>query len=121
MANFPVAGINRKPDRGFSITTRNNINTFEAANGYQRRKLMSRRLLRSFNFSYTSIDNATMNTIEQFYNARGGTFESFILDLTHFNLQGSATVKFEGDLNREHVIDGNNNSWFNVSISMVEV
>ena len=51
MANFPVAGINRKPDRGFSITTRNNINTFEAANGYQRRKLMSRRLLRSFNFS----------------------------------------------------------------------
>lgn len=122
MATFPTdVNITRKPDRGYSITTRNNMSTFETANGYQRRKLLSRRLLRTFNFSYTSIDENLMNKIENFYNARGGSFQSFILDLTHFNLSGVATVRFDSDLNKEHVLDGNNNSWFNVSLTMVEV
>lgn len=122
MATYPLdTSISRKPDRGFSISTRNNMTSFDAANGYQRRKLLSRRLLRTFNFSYTSVDSSFMNSIETFYNARGGTFESFTLDLTHFNLSGTATVRFDSELNKEHIIDGNNNSWFNINLTMVEV
>jgi hypothetical protein len=123
MATYPDNAnmINRHPDKGFSIAKRNNMVTFESANGYQRRKLLSRRLLRTFTFSYTSIDRVMMNDIENFYNARAGSFESFLLDLSHFNLVGQVPVRFEGDLTREHVIDGNNNAWFNVSVVMVEV
>lgn len=111
----------RYPDRGFQISTRTNMSTFSSINGYERRKLRSRRLLRTFTFSYTSIDENRMNSIENFFNARGGNFESFSLDLSHFGLTGTCVVKFEGDLVREHVVDGNNNSWYNVSLVMVEV
>lgn len=123
MATYPDNAnmTDRLPDRGFQISTRTNLSTFSSINGYERRKLRSRRLLRTFTFSYTNISKTRMDNIESFFNARGGNFESFSLDLSHFNLTGTTIVKFEGDLVREHVIDGNSNSWFNVSLVMVEV
>lgn len=123
MATYPdnASMTDRHPDRGFQISTRANISSFNSITGYERRKLRSRRLLRTFTFSYSSIDETRMNNIESFFNTRGGNLEAFSLDLTHFGLIGTSTVKFEGDLVREHVIDGNNNSWYNVSLVMVEV
>lgn len=122
MATYPdnASMIDRLPDRGFQISTKTNMSIFSSINGYERRKLRSRRLLRTFTFSYTSIDETRMNNIESFFNARGGNFESFSLDLSHFGLTGFTVVTFEGDLVREHVVDGNNNSWYNVSLVMVE-
>lgn len=122
MATYPdnASMTDRLPDRGFQISTRTNMSSFSSLNGYERRKLRSRKLLRTFTFSYTSIDETRMNNIESFFNDRGGNFESFTLDLSHFGLTGSTVVNFEGELVREHVVDGNNNSWYNVSLVMVE-
>lgn len=122
MATYPdnASMTDRLPDRGFQISTRTNMSTFSSLNGYERRKLRSRKLLRTFTFSYTSINETRMNNIESFFNDRGGNFESFTLDLSHFGLTGSTVVNFEGELVREHVVDGNNNSWYNVSLVMVE-
>ena len=122
MATYPdnASMTDRLPDRGFQISTRTNMSIFSSLNGYERRKLRSRRLLRTFTFSYTSIDETRMNNIESFFNARGGNFESFSLDLTHFGLTGFTVVTFEGDLVKEHVVDGNSTSYYNVSLVMVE-
>lgn len=122
MATYPdnASMTDRLPDRGFQISTRTNMSSFSSINGYERRKLRSRKLLRTFTFSYTNINETRMNNIESFFNDRGGNFESFTLDLSHFGLTGFTVVNFEGELVREHVVDGNNNSWYNVSLVMVE-
>ena len=123
MATYPLNAnmSNRYPDRGYSISTRTNMEEFTSLSGYTRRKLRSRKLLRTFSFTYSSITRSMMDDIENFWNARGGTYESFTLDLSHFNLSGTCSVRFDGELAKQHVIDGNNNSWFNVSLVMVEV
>ena len=123
MSTYPLDAnmSGRYPDRGYNISTRTNMEEFTSLSGYTRRKLRSRKLLRTFSFTYSSIDRSMMNDIESFWNARGGTYESFTLDLTHFNLSGTCSVRFDGELSKQHIIDGNNNSWFTVSLVMVEV
>ena len=123
MANYPSDAnmSDRLPDRGFKITKRTNMEPFTSISGYERRKLRSRKLLRTFSFSYTSVQESIVTDIQTFFNNRGGTFESFNLDLSHFGLTGTTAVRFDGELPIEHVIDGNNNSWYNISLVMVEV
>jgi len=123
MATYPTDAsmTNRKPDRGFKISKISRNVNFTSKIGYEKRKQLSRRISRIFDFSYTSIDSTLKDNLEQFYNARGGTFETFTLNLSHFGLQGLINVKFNSDITIDHVISGNNADYYNVSLSLIEV
>ena len=67
----------RKPDRGYSIARAPNNTSFSSVLGYEKRKRLSRKVLRKFTFSYTNISEARKISIENFYLDRGGDFETF--------------------------------------------
>ena len=48
----------RKPDRGYSIARAPNNTSFSSVLGYEKRKRLSRKVLRKFTFSYTNISEA---------------------------------------------------------------
>jgi uncharacterized protein VirK/YbjX len=124
MATYPTDAsmTDRKPDRGYSISREFNVTNFVTAAGYEKRKLKSRRSKRRYTVTYNNISEARKDNIINFYEARSGTFESFTLDLTHLNLNGSINVRFEGELNVTHVMSGNTteNDIFNISFNLVE-
>jgi hypothetical protein len=111
----------RKPDRGYSIARAPNNTSFSSVLGYEKRKRLSRKVLRKFTFSYTNISESRKNSIENFYLDRGGDFETFKLDLAHFGLSGTANVKFSESLDINHVISGDNTDIFNISLILTEV
>ncbi len=124
MANYPADAsmTTRKPDRGYSESRQFNVTNFTTQAGYEKRKLKSRRGKRNYTLTYNNISEERKDNIVNFYEARSGTFESFILDLTHLNLTGSINVRFEGELNVTHVISGNTTEKdiFNISFNLVE-
>lgn len=113
--------IDRKPDRGYSITRAPKNVTFSSILGYEKRKRLSRKVLRTFSFSYTNISKTRKDNIEAFYLDRGGDFETFKLDLAHFGLSGTANVKFSEALNINHVISGDNTDIYNITLVLTEV
>jgi CTP:phosphocholine cytidylyltransferase-like protein len=124
MANYPADAsmTTRKPDRGYSESRQFNVTNFTTQAGYEKRKLKSRRGKRNYTLTYNNISEERKDNIVNFYEARSGTFESFILDLTHLNLTGSINVRFEGELNVTHVMSGNTTEKdiFNISFNLVE-
>ena len=91
----------RRPDRGIGSERTFDVTTFTSQAGYEKRRLKSRRSKRSYNITYTAITGVEKTAIENFYNARSGTFESFSFDLSHINESGIITTRFEGPLSVE--------------------
>jgi len=122
MAIYPTdaAMSDRQPDRGYSISKRTNSTRFSTTLGYEKTKLLTRRQLRTFTFTYSNIDDTAKDNIENFYAARGGDFESFVLELSHFNLSGTTLVRFGGDLVIDHVISGNDINYYTITLTLVE-
>jgi len=94
----------RKPDGGFTTTKKFATSTFTSEAGYEKRRLKSRRPLRSYDLKYTNISGVERTAIENFYNARSGDFESFSFDLSHLNESGTISARFDGDLSITQVL-----------------
>ena len=62
--------------------------------------------------------------IDDFYVARSGNFESFTFDLAHINESGTATVRFENNLQIRNVLSATSNlrdNFFTVNFTLKEV
>jgi hypothetical protein len=94
----------RKPDGGFGTQKVFDVTTFKSQSGYEKRRLNTRRPLRAYNLAYTNISGVERTAIENFYNARSGTFESFTFDLSHLNESGTITTRFDGGLQINQVL-----------------
>ena len=94
----------RKPDGGFTTTKKFATSTFTSEAGYEKRRLKSRRPLRSYDLKYTNVSGVERTAIENFYNARSGDFESFSFDLSHLNESGTISARFDGDLSITQVL-----------------
>lgn len=115
--------INRKPDRGFDIERQYDVNIFKSEAGYEKRTLGTRRVMRSFNLEYSSIDGLVKQAIQNFYDARYGRFESFTLDLDHLGMTGTVTVRFDSDLSIQQIKSGSANvlnDVYTVSFKLME-
>jgi|TARA_B100001094_G_scaffold262487_1_gene263644 hypothetical protein len=113
----------RKPDAGFSTEKVFGVETFTSQAGYEKRRLQSRRPLRSYKLQYTNITGVERTAIENFYNARSGTFESFSFDLSHLNESGIITTRFDGALAITQVLSAGTaltENFFTVSFNLKE-
>lgn len=113
----------KKPDKGYSSSKQYNSVIFETEAGYEKRRLKNRRPKRSYNLSYTNVTGLEKSAIESFYNARGGEFESFTIDLTHLNDVGTATVRFDGSLDVQHILSTGDNllqNFYTISFKLKE-
>lgn len=114
----------RKPDRGIESQRTFDVTTFASQAGYEKRRLKSRRSKRSYDLSYTAITGVEKTAIENFYNARSGTFESFSFDLSHINESGIITTRFEGPLTIEQTYSTGSrliDNFYTVSFKLQEV
>lgn len=113
---------NRKPDRGFSISTKYDSALFTSQSGYERSRLISRRSKKEMTLNYTNISGVYKQAIENFYKARSGEHETFEFDLAHVGETGSILVRFNGELRITNVVTSDNllNSIFAVSFNLVE-
>lgn len=85
----------RRPDRGLSYDTSFGVAEYQSQiPGYSARRLLSRRPVRTYGLVYTNILRPYMEAIMTFYNARGGSFESFDFDLSHINQTGTIRTVF---------------------------
>lgn len=89
---------NRKPDRGYQTTQQFNTAVFTSQVGYERRRQISRRPKRQFSITYTNINGAYKQAIENFFKARGGDFDSFEFDLSYVGQNGTIQVRFDSQL-----------------------
>ena len=115
---------NRKPDRGNEINKTFDVITFESQAGYEKRRLRSRRPKRQFSLEYTNVSGLEKEAIENFYDARQGTFEAFFFDMTHINQAGTLITRFEGslDVSHNHSLDGTKqNNFYTVGFELQEV
>ena len=113
----------KKPDTGYKVEKSFDVNVFTSEAGYERRSLISRRSKRSFTLKYTNVSGLVRQAIQNFYIARSGSFESFLLDLTHIGETGSLFVRFEGSLEIVVVKSGlasAENNIFNISFNLQE-
>jgi len=114
----------RKPDRGNEINKTFDVITFESQAGYEKRRLRSRRPKRQFSLEYTNVSGLEKEAIENFYDARQGTFEAFFFDMTHINQSGTLITRFEGplDVSHNHSLDGTKqNNFYTVGFALQEV
>lgn len=114
----------RKPDRGHGTERKFSVVTYESIAGYEKRRLVSRRGKRSWKFSYTNITGIEKQALQDFYDARYGTYEAFYLDLSHLEDTGIAFARFEGPLQINHVATLGTNPHqkiYTVSVDMMEV
>lgn len=114
----------RKPDRGNDINKTFDVITFESQAGYEKRRLRSRRPKRQFKLEYTNISGLEKEAIENFYDARQGTFESFFFDMNHINQAGTLITRFDGtlDVSHNHSLDGTKqNNFYTVGFGLQEV
>lgn len=136
MANYPADAIglfttdgfssmsDTSPDTNFKTNRQYSTILFQSEAGYEKRRLRSRRAVRSYDLSYTNIDGLQKDAIERFYNARSGEYESFNLDLTHLSETGNVTVRFDGDLSIAQIFTTGSNlleSFHTVSFKVKEV
>lgn len=91
------------PDKGFQESKQFDVSTFESQAGYEKRRLLSRRAKRDYTLTYTAISGVEKQALENFYNERSGTFEDFDFDLTHINQIGTVRVRFDNDLQYQHL------------------
>ena len=112
----------RRPDRGYGTSIEFPVSTFTSQAGYEARRLLSRRSKRTFNLEYTNISGPYKSAIENFYKARGGTWESFEFDLSYAGQTGIIFVRFDGALSINQVLTSNDeiNDFYNVSFSLKE-
>ena len=114
----------RKPDRGNEINKMFDVITFESQAGYEKRRLRSRRPKRDFSLEYTNVSGLEKDAIENFYDARQGTFESFFFDMSHINQVGTLITRFDGtlDVSHNHSLDGTKqNNFYTVGFGLKEV
>jgi hypothetical protein len=114
--------VNRKPDRGFNISTKYDSALFTSQSGYEKTRLISRRSKRTLALSYTNISGVYKQAIENFYKARSGEYETFEFDLAHVGESGSMLVRFSGELRVTNIVttDSLLTSIFSVSFNLVE-
>lgn len=112
----------KKPDRGYTTQKEFPVSTFTSQAGYEARRLLSRRSKRTFRLSYKNIRGPYKQAIENFYNARGGTWESFEFDLAYAGQSGIIFVRFDGSLNITEVQTSFDeiNDFYNVSFNLQE-
>ena len=113
----------RKPDSGFNFSKKFDVAKFKSTAGYEKRRLKSRRPLRSYTLQYTNVSGVERTAIENFYNARSGEFESFSFDLSHLNESGTITTRFDGDLDITQVLSSGTqliDNFFTVSFKLQE-
>lgn len=114
--------IDKKPDRGYSYDREYSVITFESEAGYERRSLRSRRPKRKYSLEYTNVSGLVRQAVENFYVARSGTLESFVLDLDHVGDSGSIYVRFDGALSITEVRSGlgATQDVYNISFDLIE-
>lgn len=117
--------VDKKPDRGFSEESRFDAIMMESQGGYESRRQRSRRPKRRYSITYTNINGNYKKAIVDFYNERGGDYESFYLDLTHINSSGTVGVRFDGPIQISHVASGSptddSKNVYTVSFTLQEV
>jgi hypothetical protein len=115
----------RKADKGFSYTREAEVKTSKFIAGYEKRRLVTRRLKRKWNFNYTNINGIEKEAIEAFYRDRNGPYEAFSFDLSHLNEQGLVTVIFDSPPQVTNVLSGSPNdltqNFYNVTMNFREV
>lgn len=115
----------RKADKGFSYSREAEVKTSKFIAGYEKRRLVTRRLKRKWNFQYTNINGIEKEAIEAFYRDRNGPFEAFSFDLSHLNEQGLVTVIFDTPPQVTNVLSGSPNdltqNFYNVTMVFREV
>lgn len=114
----------KKPDKGTSSTKKFDVVKLETSAGYEKRRLRSRKPIRSYDLSYTNASGLLKESIEAFFNARSGEFETFIFDLDHIGQIGTIYTRFDGDLNITHVMtkgSGVLDNWYNITFKLKEV
>lgn len=99
----------KTPDNGYQIERAYNSVIFESEAGYEKRRLRSRRPKRNISLTYTNVTGLEKTAIENFYNARGGEYESFNFDLSHLNDSGTIVVRFDGSLQVTQVLSAGAN------------
>jgi hypothetical protein len=112
----------RRPDRNYSSTKSFEAAIFTSQAGYERRRQISRRAKRTFNFAYNNVRGVYKEAIENFYNSRGGTYESFEFDLSYAGQSGTMIARFNGDLNIVQILATDNplTDVYNVTFSLQE-
>jgi|688.fasta_scaffold693134_1 hypothetical protein len=115
--------VNRRPDRNYSYVQSFDNAIFTSQGGYERRRQISRRRKRTFNFAFNGIRGVYKAAIENFYNSRGGTYESFEFDLSYAGQSGTMISRFSGDLNIIQVLTTDNplTDIYNITFSIQEV
>jgi len=114
----------KKPDKGYTESRKFDVATFESQAGYEKRRLLSRRAKREYQLTYSVLSGVEKQALENFYNERSGTFEDFIFNLSHINEPGTVNVRFEGDLQFNHIGSRGTNvqdQFYSVSIKLKEV
>lgn len=115
----------RKADKGFSYTREPAVKINKFIAGYEKRRLITRRLQRKWDITYTNINGIEKEAIEMFYQARSGTYEAFSFDLSHLNENGLATVRFDSAPKITNVLSGSTNdmtqNFYTVSMTLQEV
>ena len=112
----------RRPDRNYSSSKSFEAAIFTSQAGYERRRQISRRAKRTFNFAYNNVRGVYREAIENFYNSRGGTYESFEFDLSYAGQSGTMIARFNGDLNIIQILATDNpvTDIYNVTFSIQE-
>lgn len=114
----------RKPDKGFNETEEIEVSLFRSQAGYEKRRLLSRKFLRTWSLSYTNISGVERQSIKDFYRARSGSFESFRLDLDHLSQTGTTTVRFDSPIadTTNHILgDLESQKYYDVSFTLREI
>lgn len=115
----------KKPDKGFSYTQEPIFKGTSFIAGYEKRRLITRRMKRKWSLSYTNITGIHKEAIEDFYLARSGGFEAFSFDLDHLNEQGVVTVTFDSPPTVTQVLSGSlydiTQNFYNITMTFKEV
>jgi hypothetical protein len=74
------------------------------------------------NSSVAGIVKKIIEILENFYNSRGGTYESFEFDLSYAGQSGTMIARFNGDLNIVQILATDNplTDVYNVTFSLQE-
>jgi hypothetical protein len=95
--------VDKKPAKGFSQELKFNTAKFKSQVGYEKRRIISRKPERSWSLSYIAASGIVKDSLDDFYKARFGEYESFLFSLSHLN-EGieTPTVRFDGPIQSSH-------------------
>lgn len=114
----------RNPDKGFGTTKMFDSIVHESIAGYEKRRLVSRRGKREWNFNYTNLNGMEKQALENFYTNRYGIYESFIFDLSHIREVGTVRVRFAESLDISHSATRGGDldqMYYNIGVKLTEV